>query len=106
MAHSYISGNGLGFDVRDSLCEAILKNLRDELIAENSNAEAIEIVTKWYDYWCHFPPGCKELTFECPTLESRDAVSKALERIIPNLDPDGGLLRVAKQIEAILKNGP
>ena len=102
MAHSYIIGGGLEFEVRDSICEAILERLKDELVNNGSSQPALEVVKRWYDYWYTMPPGCKELTIECPSPKVRIAVINALLVVVSTLNPDGEQLRVAKQIKEIL----
>lgn len=102
MAHSYIVGAGLEFEVRDSICESVLERLRDELRIKGSSSTALELVTEWYDYWYSMPPGCKELMLETQVAEVQEAVANALSVVISKLDPEGEQLRVAKQIEQIL----
>lgn len=101
MAHSYIIGKGLEFEVRDSICESILGRLKDQL-AKNGATPSLQVVTEWFDYWFATPPGCKELTLEPQTPEIREIILSALSVVISMLDQEGEQLRVAKQVKEIL----
>lgn len=106
MGHSYIIGTKSEFEVRDSICEAILERLIAKIAKENVAQESLEIVTDWYEYWYSMPPGCKELEFVCPSPEIRSQIQNAMESVIQNLPPNGELLRVAKQMIAVLAEHP
>jgi hypothetical protein len=101
MGHSYILGNQLEYEVRDSICEAILERLIIK-VRESRVQEAIDLVNEWYDYWYSTPPGCKELHLVCPTPEISSLIKTELESVAQDLPIDGEHLRVAKQMITIL----
>ena len=60
MGHSFITGNHSDFEVRDSVCETILRLLLEKLHIAH-NLEALKLVRRWHDDWELMPPGCKSL---------------------------------------------
>ncbi len=102
MGHSRIMGEQLEFEVRDSICEAILEKLLEKINDEKLNILVIKVVSEWYDHWYSMPPGCKDLKFTCLNLEIRKSIKNALEALIRELPSNGELMRVAKQIELIV----
>ena len=102
MGHSYIAGKQLEFEVRDSICEAILERLVTK-VRDTKVQEAIDLANEWYEYWSSMPPGCKDLQLVCPSPEINSMIKVELASVVHDLPHDGELQRVAEQIMAILE---